>query len=109
MKLTAHIELINITKLDLGTEVANIKLTLEGEELDDGYTKKITFELSSTRISDFRVTTNSHTIKELTILTQWLKFINTRKREKLTNDTILRNFIKEKLDAEKMLNKKLSL
>ena len=105
MKLTANIELINITKLDLGTKVANIKLTLEGEELNDGYTKKVTFELSSIGLGDFRVTTESHTIKELTILTQWLNL----RGDIEINKTILRNFIKEKLDAEAMLNKKLSL
>ena len=61
--------------------------------------------LSSTRLSDFRLD-SSHTLNELHTLTRWF---DTTDRKDVTNKEKVRKFIKEKLDAHDTLNSKKSI
>jgi len=104
MKANLELDQIEITKL--GTEICHIFLTLKGKcdkELMGKDSR--TFNLSSTTISDLGIK-SSHTINELRTLIEWLA---EEDRKGISNNSKVRQFIQEKLDAHKTLNSKKSI
>ena len=83
----------------LGVDVCHIKLTLKVELVT------IKCDLSSTGISELKIN-SSHTINELRTLIEWL---DEEDRKAVSNNSKVRQFIKEKLDAHKTLNSKKSI
>lgn len=100
MKAILKLNQIETTKL--GTEICHIKLTFIIKNLSSGDDENIRIKcnLSSTRLSDFRLD-SSHTLNELHTLTSWF---DTTDRKDVTNKEKVRQFIKEKLDAHDTLN-----
>tara|TARA_B100001094_G_scaffold271846_1_gene277339 strand:+ start:223 stop:549 length:327 start_codon:yes stop_codon:yes gene_type:complete len=100
MKAELKLEKIETTKL--GTEICHIFLTLRGKcdkELMGKDSR--TFKLSSTRLSDMGVNSNTHSIKELRTLVEWLEEDD---RKGISNNSKVRAFVQEKLDAHDTLN-----
>jgi hypothetical protein len=108
--MKAELKLNQIETTKLGTDICHIELTLivknltrrrrVDENIDGMADFLIKCNLSSTRLSDFRLN-SSHELNELHTLTRWF---DTTDRKDVTNKEKVRKFIKEKLDAHKTLN-----
>tara|TARA_R110000824_G_scaffold313104_2_gene499972 strand:- start:572 stop:895 length:324 start_codon:yes stop_codon:yes gene_type:complete len=104
--LKAELKLDQIETTKLGTEICHIKLILNGNDFKELMgTDNRTFNLSSTTISDIRLNSVGHPINELRTLTSWLDV----EKDGISNRKQIRNFIREKLEANKTLRNIVSI
>ena len=95
--MKATIKLQEITKLNLGTDLANLTLTLES-----AIAQKNTFSMSSTGMS-LRLT-SEHSTNELSQLCDWLKQPSNDDSNLRDNESELIIFSKEMINTHKQLN-----
>lgn len=97
--MKATIKLTEITKLDLGSLLAHLNVTLENEVHSD----KTTFSMTSTGVS-LRVV-SEHSTEELSNLCKWLKLVSKDKSNFRDNDAELRIMAQEMIRMHKKLKK----
>ncbi len=97
--MKATIKLTEITKLNLGTDLAHLDLTLENEAIS----LKTTFSMKSTGMS-LRLT-SEHSIGELNRLCEWLNTPSKDESNLRDNDSEIRMFAKEMIKTNKKLNR----